>query len=113
MVDVNALFGFFGGKEGVSERTSEEPREYQVRCVTVLSVRRDVAEAESVEPGPVADARVDGVDREEDDPREDPDGKQQASDHAEEADVEVGIEPVDVPDALVVCIVDGERPSKE
>ena len=54
--------------------------------------------------------RVDGIDREEDEPCEDPYGEEYTSGHAQKADEEVGIEAIDLLDSRIVCTEDSKRP---
>lgn len=67
--------------------------------VTALPVWGDVSENEAVETSVVVDDGVGGSEWEEDDPGNEPYGEENASDHAEEIDEEIGIK--------AVCLFDG------
>ena len=63
---------------------------------------RDISEYKLVETGVSSYASVDGVNRHEDDPRDKPDGKKDADDHAEKSNKEVRVESVGVCNELVI-----------
>lgn len=81
--------------------------------VALLLVRADVSESEPGEAVRAGRARVGGVDREQDNPREEPDREEDLDDHAQEEQVAVGIRTVLLEHLLGVGVPEGERPAQE
>lgn len=90
--------------------TCEPPSQDQMRRIPRLPILRNIPKAKLVEPMPSWDIGVDGVNGEENEPRKDPDGEQHFCNHAQEANVKVGIEPVHFFDLLVVGFEESEWP---
>lgn len=94
-------------------RTGEEVEEDEVSSVALLLVLSDVSESESGEAVRAGRARVGGIDREQDDPREEPDREEDLDDHAQEEQVAVGIRTVLLEHLLGIGVPEGERPAQE
>lgn len=74
--------------------TNEDPIEHQMCPVPLLMARRNVAEGELVQPSLALHALAGRIDRQEHDPRDEPDGDQGLRHHREEAHKDVGVDPV-------------------
>ena len=82
-------------------------------CITDLLGRSDIAENKLVKTCMARNARIDGGKREENSPRYEPDWQHDADHHAQETDIEVAIQSVNVLDFTIIRIVDRYRPSQE
>lgn len=81
--------------------------------VALLLVLADVSESEPSEAVRAGRARVDGIDREQDDPRKEPDREEDLDHHAQEEQIAVRIGTVLLKHLLGVGVPEGERPAQE
>jgi hypothetical protein len=59
------------------------------------------------------DARIDGSKREKNSPRYEPDWQHDADHHAEETDIKIAVQSVDILDFTIIRLEDRYRPSEE
>lgn len=74
-----------------------------MRPIAILSVAGDIAQYKAIETGMILDRGINGSEWEKDGPRDEPYGKEDSRDHAQEVDEEVGVESVGFPYPIVVC----------
>ena len=96
-------------KRWENDRTTKEVHEDDMRGIPSLLRRSDVAEREPVQPG-LAVRRAYGMEGEEEGPGDEPGGEEDDDHETEEADEDVGVDPVCAFDVLWIQLEEGDGP---